>query len=341
MGKHLRQHVTSSYFDAANKLRSKQARRKIVAYVESYDDVFFWRSILGRYEDDTRYFQVTLPTHDNQLTRGKKGAIMSMLSEQLGSSLIACVDADYDFLIQGSTETSRTVISNPFVLHTYAYAIENMQCYAPALHDICVMVTLNDTPIFNFRSFFEQFSRILFPLLVWSIWYYRTPRYNEFTITDFCRIIEPGKLSPDNAQATLQHLAQKVSTKIAWLQRKNPQAKESYLAVKADLIRLGVTPSNAYLYIQGHHLFNKMVLPLLDRVCQKLIQLREREIADTSKHGTQRHNELSSYNHSIANLEQMLKRNTGYLGSPQALRIFADVERLLSYKPNEGTSNSQ
>ena len=56
---------------AANKLASKKARRRIVAYVESYDDVFFWRTVLGRFEDDTRYFEVMLPTRD-KLERGKK-----------------------------------------------------------------------------------------------------------------------------------------------------------------------------------------------------------------------------------------------------------------------------
>ena len=41
---------------AANKLTSKKARRRIVAYVESYDDVFFWRTVLTKFEDETRYF---------------------------------------------------------------------------------------------------------------------------------------------------------------------------------------------------------------------------------------------------------------------------------------------
>ena len=37
--------------------------------------------------------------------------------------MIACVDADYDYLVQGATEVSRTLISSPYILHTYAYAI--------------------------------------------------------------------------------------------------------------------------------------------------------------------------------------------------------------------------
>ena len=39
MATSLRDNLTSSYFNAAHKLYSKKARRRIIAYVESYDDV--------------------------------------------------------------------------------------------------------------------------------------------------------------------------------------------------------------------------------------------------------------------------------------------------------------
>ena len=54
MGKRLNDNLTSGYFEAANRLNSKQARRRIVAYVESYDDIFFWRAILSQFETFAR-----------------------------------------------------------------------------------------------------------------------------------------------------------------------------------------------------------------------------------------------------------------------------------------------
>ncbi len=115
MAKRLTDNINSLYFEAANKMTSKKARRKIVAYVESYDDVFFWRSVLGKYEDETRYFEILLPTRNNHLDRGKKAAIGNML-KGVGKDMIACVDADYDYLRQGKTETFEG-----FVLHRYSY----------------------------------------------------------------------------------------------------------------------------------------------------------------------------------------------------------------------------
>lgn len=68
--KRLKDNINSRYFEAANQMTSKKARRRIVAYVESYDDIYFWRTVLGRFEDDKRYFEVMLPSHQ-KLERGR------------------------------------------------------------------------------------------------------------------------------------------------------------------------------------------------------------------------------------------------------------------------------
>ena len=62
MGHRLKDNITSRYVEAANKLASKHARHKVIAYVESYEDVFFWRTILSRFETPNRYFEVMLPS---------------------------------------------------------------------------------------------------------------------------------------------------------------------------------------------------------------------------------------------------------------------------------------
>ena len=127
MAKRLQEHLNSQYLELAQKLRPRNSVRKIVAYVESYDDIFFWRTVLGDFETDRIKFEVMLPSRQT-LCKGKKAALMNKLGPSLGDYMIACVDADYDYLVQGATEISRTLISSPFILHTYAYAIENYQC---------------------------------------------------------------------------------------------------------------------------------------------------------------------------------------------------------------------
>ena len=67
MPKRLTQNVNSAYIEAANRLRPSSARRRIVAYVESYDDVAFWRSILDDFETPELYFEVKLPPRASAL----------------------------------------------------------------------------------------------------------------------------------------------------------------------------------------------------------------------------------------------------------------------------------
>lgn len=328
MSRRLKDNINSKYFEAANKLKSKNARRRIVAYVESYDDILFWRMLLGNYEDDKRYFEVMLPSH-NTLERGKRSVLMNLIYSNVGQDMIACVDADYDYLIQGATVTSRNILESPFVFHTYAYSIENLQCYAPSLHNVCVMVTLNDHAIFDFDEFLKQYSEAVFPLFVWSIWYYRRDIYGQFTITEFNRIIEIGNFRLDMPWQSIMNVQNKVSKKIKWLHQKNPNAKNSYLSLRNELIRLGVTPATTYLYIQGHHIFDKVVVPVMGKVCEKLIHERENEIRRQAVHSTQMRNELSCYSHSVQDIVQMLKKNMGYYNSLQFQMMKRDVENYL------------
>lgn len=90
---------------------------------------------------------------------------MNELGSHLGENMIACVDSDYDYLLQGRTQTSRYIINSPYVLQTYAYAIENYHCYAEGLHEVCVTATLNDHKLIDFPAFMKLYSEIAYPLL--------------------------------------------------------------------------------------------------------------------------------------------------------------------------------
>ena len=96
MSVRLKDNLNSKYVEAANKMKPKAARRRIVAYVESYDDVVFWRSVLSEFENDKLYFEVMLPSR-GKLARGKKSVLMSIVGDGVGRDMIACVDADYDY----------------------------------------------------------------------------------------------------------------------------------------------------------------------------------------------------------------------------------------------------
>jgi len=330
MAKRLQEHLNSNYLELASKLRPRNATKKIVAYVESYDDVFFWRSVLQDFETDRIKFEVMLPSRYT-LSKGKKAALMNRLGPSLGDFMIACVDADYDYLVQGSTEISRTLLSSPYILHTYAYAIENYQCYAPALHTACVMSTLNDRNIISLEAFMEEYSKIIWPLFVWSIWAHKYGHASTYSITSFGQTVTFHDINPYSPEKALEHLRDRVNKQIAWLQRRYPNAKDTYLSLRRSMQEdLGIKPSETYLYIQGHALMEGVVLPLLNPICNILRREREKEISQLALHSCQKQNELSGYRHSQSPIDLMLRKSNDFKQSSPYQLLLADIEKLIA-----------
>ena len=329
MAKRLTDNINSQYFEAINKMTPKKARRRIVVYVESYDDVFFWRSVLGRYEDDKLTFDIMLPSRNLHLDRGKKAAISNML-KGVGRDMIACVDADYDYILQGATEMSRQMLENPYIFHTYAYAIENFQCYAKGLHETCVMVTLNDHRIFNFERFLQSYSQTIWPLFVWHVVFLQRRKMTmHFDMCEFNKVVVLPSVRIQNPKWAIEYLSKKVRAKMFQLERRFPKLKDVLPETERMLRDLGINDNNTYLYIQGHHLFDLVVSPVVQTVCDILRNEQENDIRDRAVHSEQARTEIACYENSLGKVKMMMKKNTYYQFSPEFQKILADVERYL------------
>ena len=329
MAKRLTDNINSQYFEAINKMTPKNARRRIVVYVESYDDVFFWRSVLGRYEDDKLTFDIMLPSRNLHLDRGKKAAISNML-KGVGRDMIACVDADYDYILQGATEMSRQMLENPYIFHTYAYAIENFQCYAKGLHETCVMVTLNDHRIFNFERFLQSYSQTIWPLFVWHVVFLQRRKMTmHFDMCEFNKVVVLPSVHIQNPKWAIEYLSKKVRAKMFQMERRFPKLKDALPETERMLRDLGINDNNTYLYIQGHHLFDLVVSPVVQTVCDILRNEQENDIRDRAVHSEQARTEIACYENSLGKVKMMMKKNTYYQFSPEFQKILADVERYL------------
>ena len=329
MAKRLTDNINSQYFEAINKMTPKKARRRIVVYVESYDDVFFWRSVLGRYEDDKLTFDIMLPSRNQHLDRGKKAAISNML-KGVGRDMIACVDADYDYILQGATEMSRQMLENPYIFHTYAYAIENFQCYAKGLHETCVMVTLNDHRIFNFERFLQSYSQTIWPLFVWHVVFLQRRKMTmHFDMCEFNKVVVLPSVRIQNPKWAIENLSKKVRAKMFQLERRFPKLKDALPETERMLRDLGINDNNTYLYIQGHHLFDLVVSPVVQTVCDILRNEQENDIRDRAVHSEQARTEIACYENSLGKVKMMMKKNTYYQFSPEFQKILADVEEYL------------
>ncbi len=332
MAKRLNEHVTSGWVNAANRMAPRKAKRKIVAYVESYDDVSFWRNLFNEFETEQCTFQVMLPS-SSSLAKGKKTALMNVLGDSgLGENMIACVDSDYDYLLQGVTRLSRRILNSPYIFHTYAYAIENYQCYAESLHEVCVQATLNDRALMDFPLFLQRYSQVIHPLFLWSVAFYRKRDLITYPLLKFCsdiRILYFDLHTPYNC---LDSLKKHVNRQVAYFSKHFPDMASSMGNLRNELETLGVTPDNTYLFIQGHHLMDNVVMKLLVPVCTLLRRERETEIKRLAEHDEQRRNELTCYQNSQCPVELMLRKNTCYRDLSLYKRLRQDISRFLKLK---------
>ena len=326
--KRLTEYLNSNFIEAANSLRPKRAAQRIIAYVESYDDISFWRSVFNEYESDRIHFEIMLPAR-SKLTKGKKQAMMNMLGKAYGRNMIACVDSDYDYLLQGATSTSQQMLENKYILHTYAYSIENYRCYADSLKQVCVLCTQNDSNVIDFKEFFKLYSRICYPLFVWNVLLYRKRDTKTMSMLHFCEIVRLSSFNIGNPAYSLQQLSNRVKHNIKMLEKQFPELKEEYRKLDEELATLGISPDETYFYIQGHHIMNGVTMRVLQPVCRYLRSKREAERERFAYHRQQYNNELASYRHSQCDVATMLCKNTDYKNATPYKRLKADIERLL------------
>ena len=339
--KRLTDNINSRYFEAADRLLPNKRRGRIIAFVESYDDVSFWRLLLDEFETPEHYFQIMLPNRGG-LTKGKKSALRSCIEHNgLGKNLIACVDSDYDWLLQGVTQTSKEIISNPYVIQTYAYAIENYQCWAGSLHQICVQCTLNDHRLIDFNAFMELYSKAVYPLFVWNVWFYRKKLHNQFSMQDLNIDIRLKSVDVRRPQGSIMGVSERVRHKVHYLETHYPDAVNEVASLREELTSMGVREDNAYLFLQGHHLVENIIMKLLTPICTILRQEREAEIRRYAVHDQQYRNEISAYQHSQMGLAEALRKNTHYRECELYQRMRNDVKEFLSMLPESRGDNQQ
>ena len=207
---------------------------------------------------------------------------------------------------------SRKINRNPYIFQTYGYAIENFHCFADSLREVCVQATLNDRFILDFPAFLKRYSQIAYPLFLWNVWFYRQHDTHTFPMYDFNACVRLQEVNIRHPYSSLDAMQRTVSAKLSELETRFPKYIEHVDRLGEELQRLGLTPDTAYLYIQGHHIMDCVVLKLLIPVCTVLRREREQEIKRLAEHNEQFRNELTGYENSQANVELMLKKNSGY-----------------------------
>ncbi|MEG0655649.1 MAG: DUF4435 domain-containing protein [Mucinivorans sp.] len=308
--------INSDYFETWGVMSGSP---RTMVYVEGWDDIAFWRSIFDDFESPGPYaspktqgrkFEIMTPARSD-MAKGKK--VVLGFADRAGRGLILCVDSDFDYLFDQLTAQSRTVNNNPFVVQTYTYAIENLLCLPSSLGSLAAKITKNDSQIFDFEEFFEQYSQVIYPLFVWYVFASRINRPNLFTLTDFRNTVRINHLHlEDCGERTLTWLDKQVKFRLSQLRRKHPEYRDEIADFERFLSNRGVKANETHLYIQGHTLMDNVVKIIMQSVCNELRNGAMAKIAESKSAPLTRRNEMGAYNNALRDIDSVIADNVSY-----------------------------
>lgn len=295
----LTSYISSDYQAAINSLKPKTSENRVLVYVEGNEDISFWRNILSPYERKISIkFEINCYSN-NSLATGKRN--LEKMFHRTGKYLIIALDSDYDYLFPDHSDISQEINSNPYIFQTYSYSIENLNCYAESLHNVCVQTTLVDKEKIDFVELLKLYSNIVYDLFIWNLYFYHINKKENFTISSFCaviKIIENPDINEHGVEA-LNTLESHVQDKLQELQNNFPEDYVKLNDLDNQLKLRGLDRENCYLFIHGHTLYDNVILMFMKPICRMLKDEKMEEIKRLSKSTQERDNQVNKYNNDV------------------------------------------
>ena len=316
--------ISSEMLSAASEM---QRRERILVYVEGYDDIAFWRQIFDDWESEGRKFEITTPMRSD-MAKGKK--VVLSFADRAGKNLLLCVDSDFDYLFGEANYQSKAVNQNPFLIQTYTYAIENLQCYPPSLSSITIRATKNDNKIFDFEKFMQAYSVTIYPLFLWYVYAAFANVPEVFSLSDFRNSVRVNYLEIEfDGEKTIEWLERQTTKRLKQLQQKYAAQVADVKKVEAMIRARGVTPERTHIYMQGHCLLDNVVKVVVASVCDALRKEKLEQITASKLGGLTLRNEMNSYNNSLRDIDTLLADNIGYKQSAEYRMIRERIDEVV------------
>lgn len=305
---------------------AKMFRCRAAVHVENKDDIVFWSAVLKHFCPGDRFH--FLAGSRNEFGHETSGVTQCLkYFHTLGPDFFICIDSDYRYLLH-----EKGINAEHFILQTYTYSFENHHCYAEGLDDVCGRITRVPNRVFDFKRFLTDFSRIVYGLFIWHLYFLRTDP-GCFTKYDFNQYINmTSRKFPisvgDNGRRALEELEMKVKRREIYFSRKYPEVDLGFLQER--YARMGLLPETAYLFLRGHNVYD-MVTCLCREVCGVLLKGEKRK--------RRTRNAIAALYKNTRDIDVQLKRNISYGKYPAIRKLEEDIRKLLGIpaRPNIGT----
>lgn len=188
---------------------------------------------------------------------GKKNCLKYI--NELNEHYVICVDSDFDNILHpGQLDVSK------YILQTYTYSWENHYCWAETLQSRWESLGIND---FNFSKFITALSEAIYePLLM--LLAAKANGIKNWSLDSMCSAIlsiHPNQKSffENNGKAYVEKIALALDS---WIASHEELPAEYVVNMRNTLTAFNITPTNAYLYMQGHCIYD-LILRLGVAMC--------------------------------------------------------------------------
>lgn len=224
------------------------ARYDICFRVEDSVDISFWQCLLAPSTKGKKVKFFPFVQKGGKRITGKS-YIMKHIANA-SPNYIPCVDSDLDYLLEKSGFDA-----SHYILQTYTYSWENHHCWHPNLQT--TWTKWQKDVEFDFTEFLPSLSGILYEALVLLLTKKRL-NHKGLTLGAVCNVLDKiqanSKELLENSGTALLDI---IKTDYQNLLEATPSEDEIELAMtRQQLSEKGVSSTNAYLYMQGHSVFN-------------------------------------------------------------------------------------
>lgn len=227
-------------------------RVSTVARVESEEDIPFWQHVfsLTRHDLKVKFLPSDNGSGSDARQRGK--TVCMRYVGHLNKHFVICVDSDFDRFTRPGVLTA-----DRYIYQTYTYSFENHHCWGEGLQQAWDALAVCD---FDFRVFLTGLSRILYPVLI-EMLAVKAAKRKSWSLTELCGVVLSAQVNrtgalDNNGEALLTEIAGKVN---AWSSGQVHPTAAACDKMSALAASEGLAEETAYLYMQGHCVYDLML----------------------------------------------------------------------------------
>lgn len=247
--KHRFYEIAARRFKAELKLYGATA----AIHLENKNDEIFWGKVLKHtYPEGKFRFISSSRSHTGNITCGCTQCLQYL--DFLDEKFWIAIDSDYRYL-----DEQPFMRPENYVLQTYTYSFENHFCFADNLNLALQKAVYPKSVDFDFGSFLREYSRIIYPLMVWQLYLNYIDR-QAFPQSVFHRMLSvnvPMQFWKNNGEVILNVLRDRSKRFQNSMKRRYPDADYTWHEARCN--ELGVHRDNCYLYVRGHNLYDLIV----------------------------------------------------------------------------------